>query len=244
MYTFAEKPLSFGQVISNGVRLWTGNYWQLLILTLLAIVMGTLPHFVLPGLTIVSPQRLLSYLTANYGKLILYLFLSLFIFEIIFYRFYTYASGVKHSILGLIAYSLEKLPYILLGALLFLIVVSCGYVFIFVPGVFLTIALSMLLPLILIDKLNPFAAFKHSFNITTPHWWHTFLVIFFPMIVFQLIAAGIDSTALRIWHTVNGPKPWEYYPLFSLVVNSIYYPLFSSIMVVLLHDLKLRAKDL
>jgi hypothetical protein len=74
-----------------------------------------------------------------------------------------------------------------------ILVTAVGFVFLVIPGIYISVTLSLMAPILIIEKKSINEAFKRCFSLITEKWWSTFgllvvtsLIVSFMGFVFQL----------------------------------------------------------
>lgn len=118
------------------------------------------------------------------------------------YFVYRYLSTQTADLGGAIGKTMEKLPNLVIGFLLYLIAVIVGFVFFIVPGIYVALRLGFVLYAVMIDDLDAVAALKSSWNLVGGRWLQVFGAQLLAGICF-LIPLLIISFVVGI---VFGPK--------------------------------------
>lgn len=85
-----------------------------------------------------------------------------------------------------------------LGSSILLVIISCiGFVFCIIPGIYLAIVFSLVIPTIVIENASFGYAFNKSFRLIRDNWWTVFGVIFVMGLIVGL-ANGLASTPLSL----------------------------------------------
>ena len=134
--------------------------------------------------------------------------------------------------------ALKKISIILVAIILVSIVTLISYGFLIVPGIIVTVWLSMCLPLILMENVGPLAVFRKSYELTTDEWLRTAIVIFLPVVIISVIGSSI--TAWVIFYGMN----FLYYKIaiaiFIFSISLFYLPWMAGLIILQFEDLKKR----
>lgn len=135
-----------------------------------------------------SPIFILSYLTTTLIIAIVYEYMVL------------YNQNIQEEITPGMVWNEIKKDYfqLLLAALVVSIVVSIGFLFLFIPGVFLGAALSLIFIILVREKKGFGNAFQRCFSLTSGNYLSTIGLLFVIFILYILIAVlfGLPSTIL------------------------------------------------
>jgi len=240
MFILPKEPQSILRVLLNGLKLWTHSYFDLIVLSFLAVLIGATPHFFIPQLNTYNIHALIQFVMSKAVYLIIYLIIALFFMTAIFYRLHMFIIGEAGGIYRAFITACQRLPWVLLTTIIYIVSIMTGLLLI-IPGLIMMIVLIMYPPLVIVDKEGPIQAFIHSCQLVWPHWWRTFAVMALTSIVFYSCLYLIEKFTLSLW-VVTHPhgEIWVSYNIFRIVLNTLYYPLTCSVILVLLHDLKLR----
>ena len=75
-------------------------------------------------------------------------------------------------------HSKKDIANIFVASLLVVIVASIGFVFLIIPGIYLGITLSLIIPIMIFEKKSIGDAFSRCFQLIKDKWWSTFGLIF------------------------------------------------------------------
>jgi hypothetical protein len=119
-----------------------------------------------------------------------------------------------------------------LGALILLsIVTMLGLVLCILPGIYLSVSLSVFLMAVVMEQKGIGNAFSRSFQLVNPKWWWTFLIIFVSVIIIVIVTLIFQIPASIIGFTTsfhkikNQTNPMEAfgtgYIIYTSIVSSI-----------------------
>ena len=135
-------------------------------------------------------------------------------------------------------FGLGRIHSIIWISILFGIGVGIGLILLVLPGIWLLIAWSLALPVLIFEGIKGSKALGRSFNLVRKHWWHTFgalllgyiliivVQLILPVIV-ELIAGSIENVYLYValLDIANALTSLFVIPLFASLVTVIYYDL-------------------
>lgn len=124
-------------------------------------------------------------------------------------------------------------------ALILAIITGVGFIMCIIPGIYMGISLSFVIPIMILENKGFGTGFSRSFDLTHKQWWWTFLIILVYMIlayVFMIIltipAMIIGFTSiLKTENILNGTYN---YPFYMIIYNAI-VSLISTLFYVVLH---------
>lgn len=108
--------------------------------------------------------------------------------------------------------ALRRLLPTLVGMVLFTLAFFVGSILLLIPGVMALFLLYMMLPLILLDDVGPFAALRKSWNLTWGNAWRLFAAIMLTFLPIMIVFWGL-AFALGI---VSMDSPQQLQPALSL----------------------------
>lgn len=242
MYKLATEPQSMIHVIIDGYRLWKQDFKQLILLSVIAVVVGTFPHFFIPHITNNDIMSFLYIIQKYWYYALCYLVVALFFLSAIIYRVHLAMYNIPGGISDAFLIALKRLPFTITALILAVFAIGFGNIFLIIPGLILTICLAPYQPLIVIYNKGPLEAFRDSCRLVWGNWWRTLVVLalsfgFFFIFIFLIEIATWDLWRIEL--ASGGHIPMSY-NLVRIILNAFYYPLFISVLLVLMHDLELR----
>lgn len=136
------------------------------------------------------------------------------------------------SMADALALSKQKWLQLFLATLAYVVIISCGLLFVFIPGIYLMVALVLYLPIMLYEDKPIFDALKRSYRLTKDHWWRTLMVVFTPvsfLIVGNLVLSYIFSNQiLAVRYAIDS------------ILTFLLMPWVITTILVQYHDLSLR----
>lgn len=196
-----------------------------------------MPLTIFLSIVVLSPN-LLIFNPNNPWLFLGYFIFSVFVFSSVLYYIWHVNKGEKIHLRDAALVAAKKLVIILPATILISVVTLISYAFLIVPGIIVTVWLSMGLPLILMENVGPLAVFRKSYELTTDEWLRTAIVIFLPVVILSVI--GFSITAWVIFYGVN----FLYYEiaigLFIFFVSLFYLPWTAGLVILQFEDLKKR----
>ncbi len=223
-----------------------------------AILFYAVPFLIIIGITSVYLQlKTVTMMTTsnalNYSYFIgefsqvylLLLIVGIIGHTVLFSTVYNYINlyitkGKDNFTLGDVFSNIVKTFFPLLGASIVIsIICSIGFVFCLIPGIYLSVSLSLVLITMIIEKKGFGNAFSRSFDLTKTQWWRTLLLLF---VVFLIIAVlggliGLPGQLTNFFEMFNELKKGIItqtsqslftiiYSGFAAVVNHLLYVIF------------------
>jgi hypothetical protein len=121
---------------------------------------------------------------------------TVFIVSAMMLRQRAFASGATIDSAAELAAAARRLPGILLGWILAQLSLFVGFTLLILPGIFLLVCYLVLLPVLLFENLNPYAALLRSVQLMRPHWWKalaTLVIAVLVVLICTLAAAAVLS---------------------------------------------------
>lgn len=187
------RELSFGETIGRAVNLYLDNFLPLFLIT----VVGQIPMvFVMNWFTIEivkaggSQNALMSLMPVYFAGIIGVLFFAIaltgFSIKVIANRYLDKPADLGGSLSAI----LPLLPILLITSLLVGIACGIGFILLIIPGIIVAMGLSMITPIIVVEKMGPIDAMKRSWELTKKKKLHLFGLFF--------VGGLISSVPLRL----------------------------------------------
>lgn len=256
-YVPPSAPQPIGGVIDDAIRLFRASWsrcWLLAVIPGLAAMVFAAT--VVPASVQTNMRPTLASLAQMYASMftprVVLLYLLVAIVSVIFEgavlaREAAIASGDETvSFGGAIGLGLRRLPWMIVGTILFGIVVGLGFVAFIIPGIWLWGRLMLWTPALFVDGQNALDGLGTSWRLTRGNWWRATVIVSVALIIAIVLAAAfniIGVSAAGVFVPVS-PADLRVRTLlgqaFSLVGNAIYDPLIAAMWIALYRDLKLR----
>lgn len=240
-----DKALNPLEVWKIGFRLWKSTFKHIQLLTLYLVVWLFLPFFLFGGINF-TDHNLVTQQNIEQALFIpVYTLVTLVIYTTVYFRLsYELKNEHKPTFRESIPVTFKKVIWLIPAVFISVASLVAGYFFFVLPGIYLTVVLSLYYPLIIIDDLGPFAAIKRCLQLISGKWWHTACVVLVPTSLFLLIAALIEHFTVGIGNAAfTQPSPtetWIIHHIAKMVLATVYFPYYAAIVVVQLHNLKVQ----
>jgi len=150
------------------------------------------------------------------------------------------SSGWRQSA----AAGLRRIIPIVIVTVVAAVLITIGFVFILVPGIFLATSFAVATPALMIERVGPIESLKRSWRLATGERWRIFgaglSMIVISIIVFGIIAVIVYLALSGLAGLSDGDT--SYYVQQIMTLLSI--PLTAAVGAVLYVDLKVRKEDL
>jgi Membrane domain of glycerophosphoryl diester phosphodiesterase len=250
-YTPQLRPLSVGEMLDAGFRLFRARFTTLILCVLVPVVPLTIvaaavqasvdPNaFDLDATTTTDSGTALA--GSLVGSLIQFAAAALAIaacFKAISAAYLGERAGAGESL----RYALGRVLPLIVAYLVILIIVVVGLVALIIPGIWLAVKLAMVFPVVVFERKGPFGAIGRSWTLTRENWWRTFgalAVIFLITFVMQLVLAGLVAGILGASESVSELTAAIVLTLVNLITLALTYPLWASVTSVVYYDLRVR----
>lgn len=141
--------------------------------------------------------------------------------------------------------ALRALPHVLIGTLLYFVALWGGLLLLLVPGIWLTIALSMYLQAIVFDGNDGLRALGASFRLTRGNWWRTlgiFMVVMVGMLLGILVSGLVTSLITGVLGFALEPLVVGYAEVaIGAALGAVIGIAVDAVLVAYYYDLTLRA---
>ena len=250
-YTPQLRPLSVGEMLDAGFRLFRARFGTLILCVLVPVVPLTIlatgvQASVDPNAFDIDSTETADSGTALAGTLVAALIqfaaAALGIaacFKAISAAYLGEHAGVSESL----RYALGRLVQLLIAYFLVVIIVLLGLLALIIPSIWLAVKLSMVFPAVVFERTGPFAGIGRSWSLTGGNWWRVFgtlLIVFLITFVLQLVLGGVAGGLLAAADNVSSLTAAIVLTLVNLLALALTYPLWASVTSVVYYDLRVR----
>jgi hypothetical protein len=250
-YTPQLRPLSVGEMLDAGFRLFRARFMTLILCVLVPVVPLTIIATAVQASVDPNAFDLDSTETVDSGSalagtlvaaLIQFAAAALAIaacFKAISAAYLGEQAGAAESL----RYAVSRLLPLLVAYLLVVIIVGLGLVALIIPGIWLAVKLSMAFPAVVFERTGPFSAIGRSWALTKGNWWRVFgtlLVVFLISFVLQIVLAAVAGGLLAAGDGVSELTVAIVLTLVNLLALALTYPLWASVTSVVYYDLRVR----
>jgi hypothetical protein len=256
-FTPQLRPLSIGEVLDAGFRLFRQRFGALM----LAVLVPTVSLSILATVVLASSSPDAFDVNATTtdasggevaGAIVSYLLQGIAAalavaacFKLISAAYLGERAGVRDSL----AYAMRRVlalfvAYVLAVLILFVPLVMAA---LFLPFVallaFFAVKLSMVLPAIVIERRGPFRSIGRSWKLTRKHWWRTFgtLLVATLLLLILLVALTVAITAGVFGLDDAGELTIAVLlTLSNILTTAVMLPLTAAILTVQYYDLRVR----
>lgn len=236
------RPLSVGEVLDAGFRLFRGTLLACLPYGALAVLAGQLPgiYRVASGRGAAAAGDLDA---IEAGIFALSIVLTVGLSSVVILKQHALASGDLERSRGAPIEALHRLvPAVGLVAL-YLAAVFAGLLLLVVPGLYLATALCFSWPILLIERTGVGQALSGSLRLIGGFWWRT-LMIFLAALAALLVFYALAGIVGIVVAALTGPTDFAVMTAVSTVVvivlGAFGGPFYSALLLAAYEDVKLR----
>lgn len=250
-FTPQLRPLSVGEILDAGFRLFNARFVTLVLCVLVPVVplqiVGTaLQASVDPNAFDLDSTETVDSGTALAGTLVAaaiqFAAAALAVaacFRAISAAYLGERAGVGESL----RYGLGRLLPLIVAYILFTIIFVIGFVALIIPGIWLATKLSMTFPAVVFERKGPFGAIGRSWSLTGGNFWRTLgtlVVVFLIAFVLQLVLGGVVGGILGASDSTSELTVAIVLTLVNLITLALTYPLWAAVTTVLYYDMRVR----
>lgn len=252
MFSLPSEPGSIGHTLDAGFKLYAISFKRVLGMAILAIV-----SIAVPVMAMVAAIAALTGAGTEPDAAILAVVGVGVVVAIVFYMWFYLAALCR---IGGIAYgqslgfracmsaSGRKLLPVVMGWFLYSVAMIGGFVLFVIPGIFLSVSLSMFALCILLEGDGVIESLRHSFRLVWGNWWRTAIVGTVVLIIYYVVSLAIEIPFIVLESVLFTPGPDEQAGLAESLLSMlgsflsaiVTFPLMMAAVVALFHDLKLR----
>jgi len=109
------------------------------------------------------------------------------------------------------------------GSILNFLLLMCGFLCCFIPGIYLYPILGLVFPIMIIENTTYGYAFSQSFRLIKEHWWMVFGVLFITGLLISICAGvlTIPFQAVNVWNIFLHKFNRVHISTFSIVIGTI-----------------------
>ena len=261
------RPLGIGEILDVGIKIYSRNW-----LTLFKIVaFVVLPAQILVNLAEISalpsnatisnggspspfggPVTVDGPLTGHQVTVFLLGFLGAFLIQFVAGRFAQAGCfrAVADAYLGeevtwrsSLGFALRRLPAIVWLSVLAIIIVFLGFVCFVIPGVYLYVAFTVAVPVLLVEGAGPWGALRRSRQLVKGRWWGTLGVALVGYLLVSIVSVALTGLVVGVAfanparNTVTG---FVLNTLAATIGSMVATPAAAAFITVLYIDLRVR----
>ena len=255
-YQSLTEPSSIGRVLDSGFKLFAASLKPVLALMIFAAIVNIIMQYSMveamaPVTQLTTEEEMAQYMAGMWPQLLgfslVVWFVSIILYNAILSRIGNISQGSSDEIYDSLIIGLKKALPVFIGAILYTLAISAGFVLLLIPGLILMITLMFFQIMIVVEDDGIIAALKSSHNLVWGNYWRTTAVIMIPFFVIYAlfmvvgIVAGfmgaMDNMAME-----QGQMDMSFgvFDIIMAVFSILMVPLMDSIFIAQVNDLKLR----
>ena len=252
MYSLPTEPGSIGNTLDAGFKLYAVSFKRVIGMAILAMMSVAVPVMVM--------IFAISVLAGNSKEPNAGLFVIMAVgvlLALVFYMWFYLAAlcriggiayGKEFNLGTCMSMSASKLLPVLGGWFLYSLAMIGGFMLFIVPGIYLSVSLSMFALCIVLEGDGVVESLRHSFRLISGNWWRTAIIGTVVLIVYYVLSLAIEIPFYvleSVLFTLEpGTQPGPGQTLLSMVGSFISaivtFPLMMAAVIAVFHDLKLR----
>ena len=249
-YTPQLRPLSIGEILDAGFRLFRNRFGTLVMCVLVPIVPLTILGTIIVGSSdpnafdVNAPNS--DTTSAAVGRLVDQLLSSIAAalavaacFKAISAAYLGERAGASESL----RYALGRFLPLIVAYIVLVVILLPAFLLLLVPGIYLSVKLSMAFPAVVCERAGPFQSIGRSWNLTRDNWWRVFgtlLVVLIILFVISLALGLVLGALLLSSDSLSEPAFAILTTVIGLLIGAITYPLWAAVVTVIYYDLRVR----
>ncbi|MEO3431309.1 hypothetical protein AAFN88_20805 [Pelagibius sp. CAU 1746] len=232
--SLGRGDFSVGGVLKRSFSTFFANFVPFLVLALILYLPSLLLGFGSMGdldAGTVAPQ----YTPADFAVMALSVVLSYILIGALVYGTVQHLTGRSASLGDIIGRGLSRVVPVIVIAILLSIAVTVGFVLLVVPGIFLVVVYSVVIPAAVVERPGIIGSFKRSWELTKGYRWPVLgllLILFVILVVFSFIVGAAAGFAIFFLDSL------ELLVVVNYVISAISGAFASVMIAVLYHDLR------
>jgi hypothetical protein len=246
------RPLSVGEILDAGIKILV-RHWRVLTLSVVGVVAPVRILYVLL-LASADPDRLrLSSdstsdpeAAAIVGFLIALLLVGLTFLVVFTACFKTVSDawlGATPSASRSLRFGLRRLGMVLLLSIVWGVGLGLASILLLIPGIWLAVTWCLSIPVMLFERVGPFAALQRSFALVRGRFWATLLIVAVGYVLTVIVGGFISLTLLGIARAAAGDNlvaNGVAQVVGGTIAGAITYPFAAAVLTVLYFDQRVR----
>ena len=249
------RPLDVGQSLSAAVELYRRNAVKLWTLTAAIVVPLEIIATIIRRVTLPSDVFLIDGTlytrtgsSTTIGSIvfpILNLLGTLLVTGALFHLLVDSRLGRPHTVSDSFEFASHKLLSLLWLGIVLTVVVTVGFILLVIPGIFLLVATSVAVPVLMLEGVKGVGAMSRSISLVQGRWWATLGTLLLAFILYAVAAfvlvliggaLGNGTTNVTLFDIIIGVVVTIGYILFT--------PFWAAVVTVIYIDLRVRKEGL
>jgi Membrane domain of glycerophosphoryl diester phosphodiesterase len=249
-FTPQLRPLSVGEMLDAGFRLFRHRFMTLVACVLVPVVPLTILGTIILAST--DPDAFdVNATSTDSGAALAGFLISLFLqsagaalaVAACFKAISAAYLGERTSFGDSLSYALRRFIPLMIAYIVIVIITIPGWILLIIPGIWLSVKMCMAFPAVIFERAGPFRSIGRSWKLTADNWWRVFgtlvvvfliaLVVNFALgAVLGIVAATSDTLSELAFAILN--------TVVTLLTYMLTYPLWAAVMTVIYYDLRVR----
>jgi Membrane domain of glycerophosphoryl diester phosphodiesterase len=249
-YTPQLRPLSVGEILDAGFRLFRHRFGTLVACVVVPVVPLTILGTIVTASTdpnaydVNAPATETG--TALAGFLISLVLQSAGAALAVAACFKAISAaylGERANWADSLGYAVRRFIPLMAVYILVVLITIPGFILLLIPGIWLSIKLCMSFPAVIFERANPFRAIGRSWKLTRHNWWRVFgtlVVVFLIALVVNFALTAILGAVAAGSDTISELAFALLATIITLITYMLTYPLWAAVMTVIYYDLRVR----
>ena len=255
-YQALTQPSSIGRVLDSGFKLFAASLKPVLALTIFAAIVNIIMQYSMmqamtPMTQLATEEDMAQYMATMWPQIMAFSVIawlvSIVIYNAILSRVGNISKGNSDELYDSLVVGLRKALPVFIGAILYTLAVTVGFVLLLIPGLILMVTLMFFQIMIVVEDEGIIASLKSSHSLIWGNYWRTTAVIMIPFFVIDalfMVAAFVAGFmgAMDGMVTAEGQVDMSFgvFDIIVAIISVFMVPLMDSIFVAQANDLKLR----
>jgi hypothetical protein len=249
-FTPQLRPLSVGEILDAGFRLFRHRFGTLVGCIFLPIV----PLYILGTIIVGSTDPTAFDVNApvdNSGTAVLGRFIDQILSSVAaalavaacFKAISAAYLGEKAGVGDSLRYAAGRFLPLIVCYIVTVIILIPAFIALIIPGIWLSVKLSMAFPALVCEKAGPLRSIGRSWELTKDNWWRVFgtlLVVIILIFVISIALGGVLGAVLLSSDSVSEVAFAVLTTVIGLLIAAITYPLIAAVVTVIYYDLRVR----
>jgi Membrane domain of glycerophosphoryl diester phosphodiesterase len=250
-FTPQLRPLSIGEILDAGFRLFRARFGTLLLAVLVPVVPLAIAGTIVVALTDehyfdVNTTEVDDSGSAVAGNLIGIVLQGIALalavaacFKIVSAAYLGEEATVGESL----RYGASRIAALIVAYIVLSVLLIISFFLLLIPFIYFSVKFSMTFPAIVFERKGPFGAMGRSWALTRGSFWRTLgvlVVVVLLMFVLFIALTIVLSVGLYSIESASEPAVAVVYTALNILVIAITYPLFAAILTVIYYDLRVR----
>lgn len=249
-YTPQLRPLSVGEILDAGFRLFRHRFGNLVACVLVPIVPLTILGTIITASTdenafdVNAPasESATAVAGAVTGVVVQSIGAALAV-AACFKAISAAYLGERASVGDSLRFALRRFVPLIVTYILVVLITIPGFILLILPGIWLSVKLCMAFPAVVFERAGPFKAIGRSWRLTRGNWWRVFgtlVVVFLIALVVNFALTAVLGGIAASSDTISEVAFAILATLITLLTYVLTYPLWAAVLTVIYYDLRVR----